>query len=219
MRRRLFPGLLLAAALVAVWAAAGFAAVRLGREVVRAVASAAVPASPDLARSPGNVDEAGRTASEAEAVRRAASVAFRAVTDDDAAPSPERDDLAALYGDYRPYFVRGDLDGDGVLDFVQAFVKRRSDGALFDVLVFFGKPGGGFRPPVFAARDVALAEGDIALDRSILVLTPDLTAETTRRLRWDAGEGRFVDVDERGPNPPGDEGPEPDPDHRPRARV
>ena len=56
--------------------------------------------------------------------------ALRVAEDDDATPSDDRSDLVDLYGTYHPFFVRGDLDGDGRLDFAQAFVETGSRGLV-----------------------------------------------------------------------------------------
>ena len=84
----------------------------------------------------------GRTPLEEKAVSAALVPGLRPATDEDAADSESRDDLRDLYGDYRPYFVRGDFDADGRLDFAQAFLRREGPEPLFDVAVFFGTPDG-----------------------------------------------------------------------------
>ena len=95
-----------------------------------------------------------------------------------------------LYGVYHPYFVRGDLNDDGVLDFVLAFVRRdrSSDTPWFSVVVFTGR--GDSRAPAFSAgtfieKDVSLARGDLSIDRDAVLITPDLEDEAVRRYRWD----------------------------------
>lgn len=142
--------------------------------------------------------------------------AFRPAEDDDAQELAERSALAVLYVEYHPFFVRGDLDGDGHLDFAQAF--RQMPGGLFDVAVFFGREGGGFGNPVFAARDLALAKGDLSIERSLLVVTPDLTIEDVKRLRWDVRVSAFIDADLDAAGE-GDDGIPIDPSGRPRNRV
>lgn len=209
---------------LALWGAALFAAFRLGRVLVEPSAASpagARPGRPDPgAPRASTLSEGGRTPAETAAVARASRTGLVPATDDDAEPTPERDELADLYGDYHPYFVRGDLDGDGRLDFVQAFVKKRDGGVFFDVAVFFGREDGTFSEPVFALRAVPIASGDLSLDRTVLVVTPDLAADETQRYRWEPSEGRFVDVDaESKSGPPVDDAPEPTPDQRPRARV
>lgn len=163
------------------------------------LAVAARPGSPPLraARpaSPASVAETGRTPREDEAVEAAAGQGLRAATDGDAVESEGRTDLLWLYGDYRPYFVRGDLNVDGRLDFAQAFVRREGPEPLFDVAVFFGLDGG-FSAPVWVDRGVPLSTGDLSLDRSVLVVTEDVDQDLSRRWRWDPAANRFVDVDE-----------------------
>ncbi len=174
------------------------------------------------AASPGDPSAAiatdGTTPAEAAALARLAGRGLAAATNEDGEPSPERDDLEALYGEYHPYFVRGDLNGDGRLDFAQAFVRKRDGGTRFDVAVFFGREDGTFSEPVFVVRGVPLAPGDISVDRSILVVTTDLATDETRRYRWDARSGKFADVDLEADQPV-DDAPDPTPDQRPRARV
>jgi hypothetical protein len=173
-----------------------------------ALAVAARPGSgtPQAARpaAPAPVAESGRTPLEDEAVAAAAGPGLRPAADEDAVESEGRADLLWLYGGYRPYFVRGDLDLDGRLDFAQAFVRRDGPEPLFDVAVFFGAAGG-FSAPVWVERGVRLSTGDLSLDRSILVVTEDVDQDVSRRWRWDPAANRFVDVDEGD----GEEGEEP----------
>lgn len=136
----------------------------------------------------------GRTPAEETAVAAVTVQGLRPATDEDAEESEGRDDLRSLYGDYRPYFIRGDLDGDGRIDFAQAFVRRDGPEPLFDVAVFFGTPAG-FAPPVWVERGIPLSTGDLSIDRSVLVVTDDVEQDASRRFRWDAASGRFVDVD------------------------
>ena len=108
-------------------------------------------------------------------------------TDDDRRES-ESDDVKGLYGVYHPYFLRGDVNDDGVLDFVLAFVRRDSDrdSPWFTVVVFSGKEPSGFVSGSVLERDVSLADGDLSVDRDSIVITPDLDdEETVRRYRWD----------------------------------
>lgn len=166
------------------------------------------------ARKPAEAEEAlpsGRSPSEERAVAAAALPGLRPAEDDDAADSEAREELRTLYGDYRPYFVRGDFDADGRLDFAQAFVRRDGPEPLFDVAVFFGNDTG-FAAPVWVDRSAPLAAGDLSIDRSVLVVTDDVEREIFRRWRWDAETASFVDVDEGD----GDEGDEPwtEPDTR-----
>lgn len=91
--------------------------------------------------------------------------------------------------------MRGDLNSDGRLDFVQAFVERDGPEPLFDVAVFFGEARG-FAPPVWVDRGAPLSAGDLSLDRSVLIVTEDVDLDLFRRFRWDPAAGRFVDLDE-----------------------
>jgi len=95
-----------------------------------------------------------------------------------------------LYGVYHPYFVRGDLNDDGVLDFVVAFVRRDGsrDTPWFSVVVFTGREDSGaaaFSAGTFIEKDVSLARGDLSIDRDAVLITPDLEDEAVRRYRWD----------------------------------
>ena len=125
---------------------------------------------------------------------------LRPATDADRHGSSDSDsDVRSLYGVYHPYFVRGDLNDDGILDFVVAFVRRDSSKSApwFSVVVFLGKGGGGrvaFDEGSFIERDVTLARGDVSADRDSVVITPDLDDEAVRRYRWDAGKRTFVFV-------------------------
>jgi len=112
---------------------------------------------------------------------------LRIATDQDRR-APEGEDLGRFYGVYHPYFLRGDLNDDGVLDFVLGFVRRDSDrdSPWFSVVVFTGREPSGFLPGDFLERDVSLADGDLTVDRDAIVITPDLEEEdSTRRYRWD----------------------------------
>jgi hypothetical protein len=157
------------------------------------------------ASPPTERDPSGRTAAESRAVASALAAAsavggpaLRVAEDGDAAPSEERSDLVDLYGTYHPFFVRGDLGGDGRIDFAQAFVETGSRG-WFHVAVFFGRADGGFEPPVWVERSVSLAAGDLAVERTILTIVPDLALDQARRYRWDPVESRFVDADADAP--------------------
>lgn len=95
-----------------------------------------------------------------------------------------------LYGVYHPYFVRGDLNDDGVLDFVLAFVRQdhSRDTPWFSVVVFTGRERSGaaaFSAGSFIEKDVSLARGDLSIDRDAVLITPDLEDEAVRRYRWD----------------------------------
>ncbi len=149
------------------------------------------PARPRAVRADSG---SGRTPAEESAVAAVAAQGLRPATDEDAEESEGRDDLRNLYGDYRPYFVRGDFDGDGRLDFAQCFVRRDGPEPLFDVAVFFGTPAG-FAPPRWVERGIPLSAGDLSIDRSVLIVTDDVDQDASRRFRWDASSDRFVDVD------------------------
>jgi hypothetical protein len=155
------------------------------------------------------------------AAAEAPKVALRAAVDGDATDTDEHRDLDAVYGAYHPYFTRGDLDGDGRLDFVQAFVEKGRSGLWFHVGVFFGKPDGTFDKPVWVEKSVSLAGGDVTVERSLVVITPDLAADPARRWRWEPSERAFVDPDAE-PRPAGttdDDAPEETPEQKPRARI
>jgi len=116
-----------------------------------------------------------------------ANPALRPATDADRRES-ESNDFRKLYGVYHPYFLRGDVNDDGILDFVLAFIRRDSgpDSPWFSIVVFAGKDGGGFAPGTFLERDVSLADGDLSIDRDSIVITPDTDEdEVVRRYRWD----------------------------------
>ncbi len=148
-------------------------------------------------------------------------LSLRAALDGDATDTDEHRDLDAVYGAYHPYFTRGDLDGDARLDFVQAFLEKGRSGPWFHVAVFFGKPDGTFEKPVWVERSISLADGDVTVERSLVVITPDLAADPTRRWRWEPSEHLFVDPDAE-PRPAGnndDDVPDETPEQKPRARI
>lgn len=203
--KRVVPALIVVLATLA-------AAVAVWRVRPPARASLSTPPRPSAR---GGAGGDGRTAAERAALRAAETPERHAATLADAEESPERDDYERLYQGYEPYFVRGDLNGDGLLDFAQAFVSTR-DPRLFDVAVFFGESSGGFRGPLLVEKGVALAAGDLAVERSLLILTPDLSAEASRRYRFDEAAGGFVDVDA---SPDGDAGADEGPDGKPRLRA
>lgn len=192
---------------------AGFGVlIYIGRRGIRPRPSTPVESRP--------LDGSGRTVRETEAVLRAARGKARPATDRDAEASDARRDMDTLYSDYHPYFVRGDLNGDGVLDFAQAFVEERNGGLWFDVAVFFGRPDGTFEEPVYVERSISLARGDLSIDRSLLLLTPDLSDEGVRRWRYEPREKRFVDADAAPHDPPEEEdAPEERPDGKLETRA
>lgn len=191
-----------------------------------------VPKPVKLATKPPNaeargLDASGRTKAERLAVEQALEafkkdgLLVRAAEVADAAESDEHRDLEEVYGGYHPFFVRGDLDGDGRLDFAQAFVEKGSGGPWFHVAVFFGAGEGTFQPPLLVERAISLGAGDLTIERSLLIITPDLGLDPTRRWRWDLAEKRFVDADDasRRNDPADDDVPDETPDQKPRARV
>ena len=98
------------------------------------------------------------------------------------------EEIRELYGVYHPYFLRGDVNDDGILDFVLAFVRRDSarDSPWFSIAVFTGTASERFASGTFLERDVSLADGDLSIDRDSIMITPDLEEEeSTRRYRWD----------------------------------
>lgn len=160
-----------------------------------------------------------------DAVAAAASapmkLALRPAADTDATDTDEHRDLDAVYGGYHPFFARGDLNGDGRLDFVQAFLEKGRSGAWFHVAVFFGRLDGTFDRPVWVEKSISLADGDVTVERSLVIVTPDLAADSARRWRWEAAERAFVDPDAE-PTPAGtsdDDAPEETPEQKPRARI
>ncbi|HLN80780.1 MAG TPA: hypothetical protein VK392_06265 [Thermoanaerobaculia bacterium] len=175
----------------------------------RAPAAPRIATSDRVARPPAPPADSGYSfrPEEKEAVEAflRANRDLRMATDDDRRPS-ESDDLGKLYAVYHPYFLRGDVNDDGILDFVLGFVKRDSDrdSPWFSVVAFPGKEGAGFGPGSFIERDVSLADGDLSVDRDSIVITPDLDEdENTRRYRWDPLKRSYVFVSD---DAPGDEG-------------
>lgn len=130
---------------------------------------------------------------------------WQLASDADAHPSEDADDLTPLYGVYHPYFVRGDLDDDGAIDFVAAFIDRGKPAASpwFTVVVFPGDGHGGFRAPEVIESEISLERGDLSIDRDAVVITPDLADDdTTRRYRWNPRRRRFefVSGDDNSPD-------------------
>ncbi len=209
MRRALAVGVAVLSG-AALWGAGAVVALRLLR---------GEPAAPGGGDTGEAAQATGRVESEERAVLAHVPAGSRTATDEDAEAGPDRDEIARLCGgDYHPYFVRGDLDGDGRLDFAQAFVRERAGERLFDVAVFFGATSGGFRRPVLVETGLDLSAGDLSIDRSLLVVTPDLAGGDVLRYRWDAVRRRFVDADAASAEPD-EESPAPSPDDRPRADV
>jgi len=192
------PGTRRVGALVLALAAAGsFGACRRAAPVAERKA-----ADPDLvAQSPATADASGYPFRPGE--RRAveeflkANRDLRLAVDSDRRSSESDDDLPKLYGVYHPYFLRGDINDDGILDFVLAFVRRDSDrdAPWFSIVVFNGTEGSGFSAGTFLERDVSLADGDLSVDRDSIVITPNLDDEdSTRRYRWDPLRRSYVFV-------------------------
>jgi hypothetical protein len=125
---------------------------------------------------------------------------LRLATDADRQHTRDGDsDIRRLYGVYHPFFVRGDLNDDGILDFVLAFVRRDSsrDSPWFSVVVFTGRADSAapaFQPGAFIERDITLARGDLSIDRDAVLITPDLGDEAVRRYRWDPLRRSYVFV-------------------------
>jgi hypothetical protein len=111
----------------------------------------------------------------------------------------QEEEIRRLYGVYHPYFVRGDTNDDGLLDFVLAFVHRgegSEEDPRFSVVVFAGRSDGSFGTEAFLEREVELTDGDLAIDRDAILVTPDLSDEEQRRYRWDPARRSFVFVRE-----------------------
>jgi hypothetical protein len=177
---------------------------------VSAGADVAAPGASGTARVPAHAEGAGYEfrAAERDAVERylEANPDLRVARDADQRPA-EEGDVSNLYGVYHPYFVRGDANDDGILDFVLAFVRRDSDhdSPWFSVVVFEGRPDGTFSPGSALERDISLADGDLSLDRDSIVVTPDTSEDASRRYRWDPARQRHVfvrDEDEAPETPP-----------------
>jgi hypothetical protein len=118
---------------------------------------------------------------------------LRLARDSDAKGSDDADDVAKLYGVYHPYFVRGDVNDDGSLDFAAAFVDRQKPGPdlWFTVVVFCSDRAGGFRAPETLEREISLERGDLSIDRDCVIVTPDLGEDSNRRYRWNSLRRQF----------------------------
>jgi len=201
------PSAFAAAALAALLG--GLAASCARRSEARTAAPTPVPESATKA-APARAGDAGYDLRPAEQTAVDAFLRehpdLRVARDGDHRASDD-DGVAGLYGVYHPYFVRGDDNDDGILDFVLAFVRRDSDRDTpwFSVVVFAGRADGTFAPGAFLERDISLADGDLTVDRDAIVVTPDVAEDATRRYRWDAGKQRHVyvrDEDEDSASPP-----------------
>lgn len=130
---------------------------------------------------------------------------LRVATDGDRRePEDGETEVQTLYGLYHPYFVRGDVNDDGLIDFVLAFVRRDSERERpwFTVVIFTGreKPGGrDFGGETLLEKDISLADGDLSVDRDAVLITPDLQQESARRYRWDPVRRTYVFVREGEP--------------------
>jgi hypothetical protein len=181
------------------------------RREVAEPASARPPEPTRPARAPASADASGYDfrAAEKKVVGAflSANPDLRLAADDDRRRNEASEDVAGMYGVYHPYFVRGDVNDDGLLDFVLAFVRRDSDrdAPWFSIAVFSGQAGGAFAPGVFLERDISLSDGDLSLDRDAIVVTPDMDDDATRRYRWDPERRLHVfvrDTPEEPPSPP-----------------
>jgi hypothetical protein len=188
----------IAASLLASAVAAGLCAPGCRRQAPKPSVQAAVPKTPST--EPASATSAGYDFRPAEKVAVEAFLRqnpdLRLAADSDRRPPDGGDEMTSLYGVYHPYFIRGDANDDGILDFVLAFVRRDSEreSPWFSVAVFSGRSDGSFSAGTFLERDISLADGDLALDRDAIVVTPDTGDEATRRYRWDPSRQRHVFV-------------------------
>ncbi|MDQ2980533.1 MAG: hypothetical protein M3R62_15090 [Acidobacteriota bacterium] len=174
---------------------------RAGPSETSQAAQAISPSAPSRAASGGYPFTPAEAAAVDGFLRTNPSL--RVATDADRKPGADGDaELKSLYGIYHAYFVRGDLNDDGVLDFVLGFVRRDLGRGTpwFSVVVFTGRSGtgsaAGFSSGIFLERDVTLTRGDISVDRDSIVINPDLEEEAVRRYRWDPRAHAFVFVRE-----------------------
>jgi len=168
------------------------------RPSAAAPSEVAPPAAPAKSSSTGYAPTPAESAAVDDFLRR--HTTLRPAADGDRRPGSDGDsDLKSIYGIYHTYFVRGDVNDDGVLDFVMAFVRRDADRSprWFSVVVFSGTqaPGGrSFSEGTFLERDVSLARGDLSIDRDSIIITPDMDEDAVRRYRWDAARRMFMFV-------------------------
>ena len=184
---------------------------RNGEVVVTRESPPAAPGPPAVSGKAvaGESLRAGLTSGESRAVRSflAAHPTWRLAGDSDSRPADDTD-VSQLYGVNHPYFVRGDIDDDGALDFVVAFVDREKKSASpwFSVAAFCGDGRGGFRPPQLIESEISLETGDLSIDRDSIVITPDLSEDdSSRRYRWNPHQKRFdfvADQDSAPDRPP-----------------
>ena len=163
--------------------------------MIREPSPGAAEAGPGGA-SPAPVADPSFSAAEAAAIRGflAGHPSLRVASDGDARLPDDADDVSRLYGVYHPYFVRGDIDDDGVLDFVVALVDRqkRSAAPWFSIVAFRADGSHGFRQGQMIESAISLEAGDISIDRDAIVITPDLgETDSARRYRWNPRERRF----------------------------
>ncbi|MEO8188942.1 MAG: hypothetical protein ABI682_01265 [Acidobacteriota bacterium] len=169
--------------------------------------TASSAASPEKSRSPARAISSGyvftppETGALDDFLKKNPNL--RIARDSDRRPGPDGDtELKSLYGVYHPYFVRGDVNDDGVLDLVVAFVRRDlgRGTSWFSVVVFTGRGVSGgareFSSGTFIERDISLARGDLSVDRDSIVISPDLESDTVRRYHWDPVAHTFVLVPE-----------------------
>lgn len=177
-------------------------------------ASGSVEKSDSTLLSPARVEEAGYLFTPAERIAveefLRGHTDLRIATDSDRRGLQDGDgDVRGLYGVYHPYFVRGDLNDDGILDFILGFVHRDTEGASprFSVVVFTGRgQDRGYSPGTLLERDASLGRGDLSIDRDAILITPDLSdEEVVRRYRWDPVHRSYVfvsDEDDDGDDTP-----------------
>ena len=189
------------AAFVCVFAAAGGWGCRRGPSRVTVESApdgdshAAGAVSPGAASGMPILDPFSLTREESRSIELflAKNPSLRLARDTDAKGSDDADDVAKLYGVYHPYFVRGDVNDDGSLDFAAAFVDRQKSGAdlWFTVAVFCADRTGGFRSPEILEREISLERGDLSIDRDCVIVTPDLGEDANRRYRWNSLRRKF----------------------------
>lgn len=195
----------LGACLIGVLAVSAFAACRRHRAAEPETAHVTPPSG--RAPAPIAADSYGLRPTEKAAVEAflKAHADLRLSSDADARTADPA--LMRLYGVYHPFFLRGDVNDDGLMDFVTAFVRRDSsaDTPWFSVVVFSGRAAGGFDAGTLLERDISLANGDLSIDRDSIIVTPDTSDDPNRRYRWDAVRKQFAFVtdDDEPPETPG----------------
>ncbi|HEV2063738.1 MAG TPA: hypothetical protein VGS00_04230, partial [Thermoanaerobaculia bacterium] len=132
----------LGAFLIAGLAASVFAACRRDRTPEPETGRAAPPS--ERSPAPVSADSYGlRPAEEAAVEAFLKSHTDLRLSSDTDARTPDAA-LTRLYGVYHPFFLSGDVNDDGLMDFVTAFVRRDSPAGTpwFSVVVFAGRAGG-----------------------------------------------------------------------------